>query len=880
MPQTNPWEEDWSNPATQQAPQQGPQSVVIGAAPRPDPPSPADIRNQATLPYDVRKAAADATAAELAAAAAQRQTAGGGITLTNDQRGALLNQYRSLGNLARGVNELRSRYERDLRGLNPFEGRLGALRPNDQVFNDTAGSLSAFVAAALGLSGQQFNTPAEQQLFIGSILPNAADTDAQIVSKLNRLDDLLGRARNQGRQVLGLTPETDILANDREIVGFERRIGEGQQRDDQAPATVPVGGQGGGSGTPPSGPTGGPDGGLQLGRAQPGRPGPNGGVTAAGGPNALMTIPGNETLGQELRQLVTAGASRRQIIAHYRARRMEAGYPPDPAQERVLEYAASGGTVQGWENFGQYSGPQQADPIRSAIGRAADTNIGAGLISAGNAVSAGALRNVSDDAGALLDAQRNERPISTLVGDIGGSAVAMSGVNRLGGALLNTGGRLAPLAGRVLTGGGGIGGDALYGSVRGAVEADPGNRLQGALLGGTLGAGGNFLGSRLTSGAGAIATGVQNDAVRYLTERGIPLTLGQTLGNRGMFGRTLNRLESTPLIGDLLGARRRDSIEGFNREAFNQALEPIGGQVQGTIGQEAIGLAQDQVGQAYDNALSGVQLQADAPFVQEAGAALSQGRQVPLVGDRFGYAMDTRLGPLFDNNGGLDGASFQAGLRNVRSARPDMIRADPIVGQDAADAVSGVEDALINLANRQAPGAVDQLNAANRAYRSLGIIEDASLNAMNGANGAGVFTPAQLGVAMRQNTRRFGGRGAAARGDMPFNELQRFGQEVLPSTVPDSGTAGRLGTLVLPTVLGGSAIGVEYFGDNPVATGTLATLAALSTRRGGDIVQRALVSRPNAVRAAGRAIQAQRRRGGMFGAALPSSYVPMLTADQ
>ena len=58
-----------------------------------------------------------------------------------------------------------------------------------------------------------------------------------------------------------------------------------------------------------------------------------------------------------------------------------------------------------------------------------------------------------------------------------------------------------------------------------------------------------------------------------------------------------------------------------------------------------------------------------------------------------------------------------------------------------------------------------------------------------GMNTEGVFTPAQLGMASRQNAKKFGGNYASP--SRPFFDLQRAGQQVLPSKIPDSGTAGR-----------------------------------------------------------------------------------------
>lgn len=87
---------------------------------------------------------------------------------------------------------------------------------------------------------------------------------------------------------------------------------------------------------------------------------------------------------------------------------------------------------------------------------------------------------------------------------------------------------------------------------------------------------------------------------------------------------------------------------------------------------------------------------------------------------------------------------------------------------------------------------------------------------------------------MKANTKKFGGKKSAARGDMPFADLHQYGKDVLPSKVPNSGTADRgLMSYALPVALGGSAAGLETFTDAPASVPIpLATLAALSSRRG------------------------------------------------
>lgn len=117
--------------------------------------------------------------------------------LTAEKYSEYRDDYLQLPLLRSRLDELSTRYERDFRGINPLE--YGSLRSENAAFNDAAGTLRAPIAAALGLTGQQFNTPAEQEAFIGSILPNSNDRDGQIESKLARLEELFSSAFRIGQ---------------------------------------------------------------------------------------------------------------------------------------------------------------------------------------------------------------------------------------------------------------------------------------------------------------------------------------------------------------------------------------------------------------------------------------------------------------------------------------------------------------------------------------------------------------------------------------------------------------------------------------------------------------------------------------------------------
>lgn len=490
--------------------------------------------------------------------------------------------------------------------------------------------------------------------------------------------------------------------------------------------------------------------------------------------------------------------------------------------------------------------------------------VAAGGVAAANALSLGLLDELSPDqaqAQMTKDLLRERNPGASLTGDIIGSASAMTGLN----ALLRGGGKVA----QMFTRGGGIGGDALYGAGYGAGENNA-NRGLGAVTGAAAAAGGNLVGRGLLAVPGRMATGVRNADVGYLANRNIPMTPGQMLGEGGIGGRFMrgleDKLQSVPWLGDAITARRMEGVGAFNREAFADALRPIGGNVD-SVGQEGIAQAHGLVSDAYRDALGGASLRADLPFVHDAAGAVRAGRQVPEFGADIDYLVKANLGPTFGPGRTLTGEGFQSSLQDIATTAADFRQAANVRGRNAANSLGDLRQAYLSLAERQAPGAGEALQAANSANRHVSILDDATLTALNSQAGAGMFTPAQLGRAAVGNARKFGGRRQAAEGNLPFNALQRAGQAVLPSTVPNSGTTDRaLATWVLPAALGGAAAGSEALDlPMPVAAG-LATLGGLYTRKGNDAIQKLLTSRSSATREIGEALLRYVRMGGVLGA--------------
>lgn len=486
-------------------------------------------------------------------------------------------------------------------------------------------------------------------------------------------------------------------------------------------------------------------------------------------------------------------------------------------------------------------------PLRQTVNDYAQSPFGAYAMSAGDAITAGTLDNMTSNpalARAGMATASREHNIASPLGSLtGGALAAMVGEGAVSGL-----GRLAPMAG-----------DALYGAAYGAGSTDEGNRFTGAITGAGAGLGGGILGRAAMRGAGGALRGIRDEGVQMLNNAGVPMTVGQMASQSGRFGRYLkgreDRLSGYSGIGDKIKSRQTESLRGFNRAAFDEGVDPIAGTLpagrgQTVIGEQGVadmrGMVSDRGG-AYDQALDGVSLTPDAQFTQDMGAALAQGASIPRVGPEFTGFVDQRIAPHFDSpDGTISGRQMQDAIQGIRGA--DF--GTDAMGGLASDASRGVEGAITDMAGRQAPDAMPAFGNANTAYRNLNILADA---VGRGINTDGIFTPAQLGTAARGNTTRFGGKIAAATPDRPFYDLQRAAQNILPSKVPDSGTAGRV------AADGGLTSTLRAGARNLV--NAPAYSEALQ-----PILQLGLLNRSDRAVAAGDLLRRRARVGGLFGA--------------
>jgi hypothetical protein len=491
-------------------------------------------------------------------------------------------------------------------------------------------------------------------------------------------------------------------------------------------------------------------------------------------------------------------------------------YPLDPATYMRAEERGTGAQIMG-AVLDSGPGTAATQYVNGAMGGWLPDAAGAVGIMDADTVRAG------------LEGQRSANPLWALGGDVAGAATAFGA----GGSLARGANILqnAPRSRALL-------GDVAYGASYGAAS-NPDDRFGGAAAGAVLQGGGGLAGRAAIGGIAGAARGVADPAVQRLRDAGTRMSVGQTVGQSGPLGGAIRAAEnastSIPGVNRLVTARQVEARTDYNVNTWNEALQSVGGNVGRQTGEQAAEVARREVTAAYGRALSGRQFSLDRPMAQ---ALNVQARRLPAILPEFRATIDTVINNQVRPS--LVQGDVQSALRFLKEARAGL--AGQPGSQSAMRSVAEIERNLVNMVRRQHPQAYPMLRAADQAHRRVSTLETATQAAINNGDTPGMFTPAQVGQASRNNARQFGGRSAAASTRRPFYQSQRDAQRVLPSNIPDSGTGARavVGAGVLG--LGG---GLEYFNQPGVgaAAGGLGLLALLNTRGGANLVNGMLARR-------------------------------------
>lgn len=306
---------------------------------------------------------------------------------------------------------------------------------------------------------------------------------------------------------------------------------------------------------------------------------------------------------------------------------------------------------------------------------------------------------------------------------------------------------------------------------------------------------------------------MQSPAVRRLLDEGIVPTPGQAAGANSFIGKMEQRLQSIPLVGDLVTGGRNRATAEFNEAALNRAM-PDGARVQG-IGRGAVQQVEQVLSDGYNDVLRRIGTVNVQPQFLNAVRSTMTDPDLSLS-----LPMQQRLeqivrGQILDR-----GAALNADLAKRADANLGMFARGFSTSQDADQRMLGralrdVQGAWRqNITANAGAAEVADLRELNRAFANFVRVERAA-----GSRGAaeGVFSPKQLEGAVRamDTSSR---RGQFARGESLMQDLTDAGVPTLSHTVPNSGTPERA---MLAMAAGGAGAN-EYFGG----PGYLSMLAA------------------------------------------------------
>ena len=394
------------------------------------------------------------------------------------------------------------------------------------------------------------------------------------------------------------------------------------------------------------------------------------------------------------------------------------------------------------------------------------------------------------------------------------------------------------------------GGPMASGAIGGALladKSDPGSLARNALYGAV----GGKVGSSVVGGVGRAIRGVTDDGLQMLAKKGVPLTLGQMSG--GLVKCLEDRLAGLPVIDDMVNAARGRSLEGANRAAFNDVLKIVGEKLPDDvpIGADAYNHTYGRLGELYDEVLTPLTIARDGGWNQAVTAISAKAAKLPKqFQDELKAVVKMEVADRFDPSGAMSGENVKAVQESLRGHIDDLMKGTKW-SRDAAGVLKDVRSAVDDLVARIDPVAGEQLSKINRAYANLKPVERAVAASSKGsANKApGVFTGNQLATAAMVGKRP----GQKAAGNLPQLPLAQAMSTRLPSSVPDSGTAGRL---ILPSMIAGLAgSGAPVLGPMLAPAAPLlaagAGLASIYTRGGQKAVTKLMTSRNPAMRKIG-----------------------------
>lgn len=359
--------------------------------------------------------------------------------------------------------------------------------------------------------------------------------------------------------------------------------------------------------------------------------------------------------------------------------------------------------------------------------------------------------------------------------------------------------------------------------------------LPGMAQDAALGAAGGFLGNKVADAVASGAKHITDPAVQMLQKAGVKLTPGQALG--GALKRWEDKATSQPFVGGAIDRGRDEALEGFNKAGYARVLDEIGEKLPAGLraGHDAVAYVGDRVSDFYERTVPGLKIVKDDQLIADLGQLVDLAKLLPaekakqLAGIIDNQLFDKFASPVGRASGNLPAIPGQGvasapaeltgeALKRTHSQLGKLARRfSQQIGdadqQTIGEGLSVARKALADALMRQNPDARQALKAADTAYANLLRIEKAA-SAVGAKEGR--VTPQQLATSVKALDGS-GGKKAVARGEALMQDLSKAGQKVLQSSLPDSGTAGRMAVLNPVAAAMGGAGYVGYQGAKALA---------------------------------------------------------------
>lgn len=335
------------------------------------------------------------------------------------------------------------------------------------------------------------------------------------------------------------------------------------------------------------------------------------------------------------------------------------------------------------------------------------------------------------------------------------------------------------------------------------------------------GAGGSLAGAGAARVLGGAARKLVTPQAQQLIDAGIPLTPGQAMSGGGASG-IANRirgledsLTSLPIMGDVIKTGQAKALKAFNTQRINDAISGIGGKVD-VPGIEGLAKADTLISDTYDRVLPDIFVPRATADTAIKNAYLSMS-QMPLFDAnhdaKLAQWIERRIEPLAANGAAapIDGATAKA-IDSELGELGRKYKASGIGNEPLGQAFMDLRQAWRNSMQGTTPEARQTLKEADKAYAKLLPLQESGNKSVTG-----VFTPKQLADSLRKLK-------------MPEDPLAQAGRQVLPNSVPDSGTAGRqiLANALHPAIGAGAVGGAALAGWSPLALAGMSLAGAYS----------------------------------------------------